>query len=86
VTQARPKAPAPAGSCWTSSSTVSQDEQSLGMIVLLAKRTASTNVASPGAAWTVSDARPANKLTTAVPAAPRGYEEIRNPSRDGPST
>jgi hypothetical protein len=65
---------------------VSQDEQSLGMIVLLAECTASTNLASPGAAWAVSDARPANKLTTAVPAAPRGYEEIRNPSRDGPST
>jgi hypothetical protein len=40
------------------------------MIVLMAECTASTNLVSPGAAWTVSDARPANKLTTAVPAAP----------------
>ena len=43
--------PAPAGSCWTSSSIVSQDEKSLGMIVLMARCTASTNVVSPGAAW-----------------------------------
>ena len=32
------------------------------MIVLLASCTASTNVVSPGAAWAVGDARPANKL------------------------
>jgi hypothetical protein len=46
---------------------VSQDEKSLGMIVLMAECTASTNVVSPGAAWTVSGARPANKPATAVP-------------------
>jgi len=59
---------------------VSQDEKSLGMIVSMAECTASTNVVSPGAAWTVSGARPAKKPTTAVPAAPGGYEEIQNPS------
>jgi hypothetical protein len=48
--KADPRAPAPAGSCWTSSSIVSQDEKSLGMIVLLARCTASTNVVSPDAA------------------------------------
>jgi hypothetical protein len=48
---------------------VSQDEKSLGMIVLLASCTASTNLVSPGAAWAVSGARPAKKLATAVPAA-----------------
>src|SRR5512133_658515 len=42
------------------------------MIVLMARCTASTNVVSPGAAWAVSDARPAKKLATAVPAAPGG--------------
>jgi hypothetical protein len=42
------------------------------MIVLMASCTASTNLVSPGAAWAVSGARPAKKLTTAVPAAPEG--------------
>ena len=49
-----------------------QDEKSLGMIVLMARCTASTNVVSPGVAWAVSGARPAKKLATAVPAAPGG--------------
>ena len=48
---------------------VSQDEKSLGMIVLMTSCTASTNVVSPGAAWAVSGARPAKQLATAVPAA-----------------
>jgi hypothetical protein len=48
---------------------VFQDEKPLDMIVLMARCTASTNVVSPGAAWAVSGARPANKLATAVPAA-----------------
>ena len=61
--------PAPAGSCGTSSSIVSQDEKSLGMIVLLARCTVSTSFVSPGAAWAVSGARPAKKLAAAVPAA-----------------
>jgi hypothetical protein len=43
--------------------------KSLGMIVLMARCTASTSVVSPGAAWAVSGARPAKKLATAVPAA-----------------
>jgi hypothetical protein len=50
------------------------------MIVLLASCTASTKVVSPGAAWAVSGPRPAEKLATAVPAAPGGCTgEIRNP-------
>jgi hypothetical protein len=48
---------------------VSQDEKSLGMIVLMARCTASTNVVSPSAAWAVSGACPAEKLATPVPAA-----------------
>jgi hypothetical protein len=47
----------------------SQDEKSLGMIMLMASCTASTNLVSPGGAWAVSGARPAKKLATAVPAA-----------------
>jgi hypothetical protein len=70
MTQARPKGASTGRPCWTSSSSVSQDEQSLGMIVLMARCTASTNLVSPSAAWTVSDARPAKKPATAVPAAP----------------
>ena len=69
MTEGRPKGASPAGSCWTSSSIVSQDEKSLGMIVLMARCTASTSVVSPDAAWAVSGARPAKKLATAVPAA-----------------
>jgi len=42
---------------------------SLGMIVLMARCTASTSVVSPGAAWAGSGARPAKKLAHAVPAA-----------------
>lgn len=48
---------------------MSQDEKPLGMIVLMARCTASTSVVSPGAAWAVSGARPAKKLAAAVPAA-----------------
>ena len=58
---------------------MSQNEKSLGMIVLMAICTASTNVVSPGAAWAVSGARPAKKLATAVPAARGVYGEIRTP-------
>ena len=47
-TQGRQHRPAPGGPARRS---VSQDEQSLGMIVLLARCTASTNLVSPGAAW-----------------------------------
>jgi hypothetical protein len=47
----------------------SQDEKSLGMIVLMTSCTASTNVISPGAAWVVSGPRPAKKPAAAVPAA-----------------
>jgi hypothetical protein len=43
-------------------------EKSLGMIVLMARCTASTSVVSPGAAW--GGRRPSRqKLVTAVPAA-----------------
>ena len=59
MTQARPNGASTGRHLLTSSSILSQDEQSSGRNILTAKRTASTNVASPGAAW-------------AVPAAPGG--------------
>ena len=49
MTQARPKGASTGRHLLTSSSILSQDEQSLGRIVLLASCTASTNVVSPGA-------------------------------------
>jgi hypothetical protein len=52
------------------------------MIVLMVRRTASTNVVSPGAAWAVSGARPAKKLATAVPAAPGGVRGDPEPLLD----
>jgi hypothetical protein len=69
MTKGRPKGASTGRLLLTSSSKVSQDEKSLGMIVLMARCTASTNVVSPGAAWAVSGPRPAKKLATAVPAA-----------------
>jgi hypothetical protein len=69
MTQGRPKGASTGRLLLTSSSIVSQDETSLGMRVLMARCTASTNVVSPGAARAVSGARPAKKLATAVPAA-----------------
>jgi hypothetical protein len=50
VTQARPQAPSTGRLLGTSSSSLSQDEQVVGMIVVLASCTASTNLVSPGPA------------------------------------
>ena len=77
-TQGRQHRPAPAG---TSSSIVSQDEKPLGMIVLMARCTASTNVVSPGAAW--GERRPSRQEAGHRGAGrSRGvYEEIRTPWR-----
>ena len=71
---------APAGSCWTSSSIVVQNEKSFGVIVLISRCTASTNVVSGIAGAPASGARPARKLPTAVPIAPGVYEYIRKPA------
>ena len=81
MTQGRPKGASTGRLLLTSSSIVSQDEQSLGRIVVLARCTAPTNVVSPGAAWAVSGARPANKLATRCRPLRGVYEEIRTPWR-----